>query len=387
MSETKATPPAWRYMLSDVLFDQAEEQAVVDVIRSKWLSMGPRTNDLEQRFAAHVGAGFALATSNCTTALHLAVLAVGLAPGDEVIVPSLSFVATANAVLYAGAQPVFADVCGLDRPMLSVEEVRRKITPKTRAVIPMHYAGYPCDMGPLLLLAKDHGLAVIEDAAHAVGSKQDGKGCGTIGDIGAFSFFANKNLPAGEGGMVTTNDPALFEAMKLRRSHGMTTLSWDRFKGHSFSYDVVDVGYNFRMPELTAAVALVQLGKLDGHNAQRDRVFAAYCASLQGHPKLVVPFANEEPPGARHIMPIVLREDVDRAAFMQAMKDRGIQTSIHYPPIHEFSHYRKLCGQVDLPITQAYSRREVTLPFHPGLSNDDVKTICDAVSVALGAAG
>jgi dTDP-4-amino-4,6-dideoxygalactose transaminase len=377
--------PPWRYMLSDLSFDEAEENAVLAVIRSKWLSMGPRTAELEEKFASFVGSRFALATSNCTTALHLAVLAAGVGPGDEVIVPSLSFVATANAVVYAGARPVFAEVDALARPLISVADVERKIGPRTRAIIPMHYAGYPCDMPELLGLARPRGIKVIEDDAHAVGSRQGGKACGTIGDIGCFSFFANKNLPAGEGGMLTTNDEAAFADAKLRRSHGMTTLSWDRFKGHSFSYDVVDVGFNFRMPELTAAVALAQLEKLPRHNAERDRVFSAYVARLGDDPRITIPFRDEPPPGARHIFPIVLGAGLDRAAFMAAMRAKGIQTSIHYPPIHRFSHYTKLYADapVSLPVTEAYAARVVTLPFHPGLTDGDVMAICDAAKAAL----
>jgi dTDP-4-amino-4,6-dideoxygalactose transaminase len=206
-----------------------------------------------------------------------------------------------------------------------------------------------------------------------------------LGDVGCFSFFANKNLPAGEGGMITTNDGELFESMKRLRSHGMTTLSWDRARGHSFSYDVVDLGFNFRMPELTAAVALVQLGKLDAHNAERDRVFSEYVKHLGSLPKLTIPFAKEPAPGARHILPVLLREDVDRAVFMQRLRDAGIQSSIHYPPIHHFSHHRKLQAPSPpvLPITEAYSAKTVTLPFHPGLSASDVGQICDAIQAAL----
>jgi dTDP-4-amino-4,6-dideoxygalactose transaminase len=385
MSESSTKAPSWRYMLSDVSFDAEEENAVIDVVRSKWLSMGPRTGELEERFASYIGSRYALATSNCTTALHLAVLAAGVGEGDEVIVPSLSFVATANAVLYARATPVFADIGSLERPLVSIAEVEKKITARTRAIIPMHYAGYPCDMSELLELSRAKGLRIIEDDAHAVGSQVDGKKCGSLGDIGCFSFFANKNLAAGEGGMLTTSEPTLFEYMKLRRSHGMTTLSWDRFKGHSFSYDVVDVGFNFRMPELTAAIALCQLSKLPRHNAERDRVFASYVRHLGKSAKLSIPFANEAPPGARHIFPVLLAEGVDRHGFMQKLRDAGVQTSIHYAPIHRFSHYAKLLGSspARLPLTEAYAARVVTLPFHQGLADSDVATIAEAVEDAL----
>ncbi len=379
-------PSTPRYMLSDVDFDEAEERAVLDVIRSKWLSQGPRTAEFEKRFAAFTGAKFALATSNCTTSLHLAMLAAGVGPGDEVIVPSLSFVATANCVLYVGATPVFAEIESLERPLISPDSVARVMSPKTKAIVPMHYAGYPCDIAGMRAIAPRRPLRIIEDAAHSVGSRVDGRMLGTIGQIGCYSFFANKNLPAGEGGMVTTDDPGLFEDMKLRRSHGMTSLSWDRMKGHAFSYDVVGVGYNFRMPELTAAVGIVQLEKLERHNRERDRVFGEYVKRLIGHPKLTIPFAQEAAPGARHLMPVVLGESVDRKAFMQALREAGIQTSIHYPPIHRFSHYARLAGGTPkpMPLTEAYAARVVTLPFHPALSDSDVATICGEIARALG---
>jgi dTDP-4-amino-4,6-dideoxygalactose transaminase len=380
------SPPAPRYILSDVDFDEEEERAVVEVIRSKWLSQGPRTAEFEQRFAEYSGARYALAACNCTAALHLALLAAGIGPGDEVIVPSLSFVATANSVLYVGATPVFAEIESLERPLISAETVRAVLSERTRAVIPMHYAGYPCDVAGIRALGTAKPLRVIEDSAHAVGSRVNGRMLGTLGDIGCFSFFANKNLPAGEGGMLTTDDASLFEDMKLRRSHGMTSLSWDRMKGHSFSYDVVGLGYNFRMPELTAAVGMVQLGKLDRHNRERDRVFADYRAKLAGHPKLSMPFADEAAPGARHLLPIVLAEGVDRRAFMQSLRDAGIQTSIHYPPSHRFSQYVRLAGGTApaLPLTEKYAEHVVTLPFHPGLSSSDVAAICEQVLLALG---
>lgn len=362
--------------------DATEERAVVDVLRSGWLSMGPRTLEFENRFCSYVGSRFAIATSSCTSALHLAVLAAGIGQGDEVVVPSLSFVATANAVAYAGAKPIFADVDSLQRPVLSVDDVVRLITPKTRAIIAMHYGGYPCDMRLLVEVAQAHGLRVIEDAAHALGSRVAGRSCGTIGDFGCFSFFGNKNLPAGEGGMLVTNDERLYERAKIRRSHGMTALSWDRYSGHSFSYDVVDLGFNFRMPELTAAVGLAQLTKLETHNRRRNELFEEYLAHLGGYRRLLVPFRDEPCPGARHLFPIVLPEGVDRASFMEKLRQQRIQTSIHYPPIHRFTLYRKNAAVV-LPITEHYASRVVTLPFHPGLTRNDIGVICEAVTSTL----
>jgi len=364
-------------MLSDVSFDAAEEDAVLSVIRSGWLSMGPRTAEFEGKLAAYTGAGHALATSNCTTALHLAMLAAGVGPGDEVIVPSLSFVATANAVLYVGATPVFAEIESLDRPLISPREVEARITPRTKAIVVMHYGGFACQMDAILGL----GPPVIEDAAHAIGSNYRGRACGTLGILGCYSFFANKNLAAGEGGAIVTNDDRLFDDLRLRRSHGMTTLSWDRFKGHAFTYDVVDLGFNFRMPELTAAVAIAQLAKLEANNRKREIAARAYLEMLPR--ELEIPFGREPEPGARHLMPVLLPAAVDRSAFMARLREQRVQSSIHYAPIHQFSHYRKLAADVSLPVTEEYARRVVTLPLHPKRSTEDVAQICAAVRTAL----
>jgi dTDP-4-amino-4,6-dideoxygalactose transaminase len=377
---TAETGSPWRYRLSEVSFDHREEEAVVAVIRSGWLSMGPRTAEFEEKLGAYVGARHALATSNCTTALHLAMLALGLGPGHEVIVPSLSFIATANAVLYAGATPVFADIDTLERPLMAVREIDARITSRTRAIVVMHYGGFPCDMNEILALAARRGIPVIEDAAHAIGSKYQGRACGTLGAIGCYSFFGNKNLPTGEGGAIVTNDQKLFEAMRLRRSHGMTTLSWDRAKGHSSGYDVVDLGYNFRIPELSAAVGLVQLAKLDEHNRKRRAAVGAYMERLP--PQLVVPFAKEPEPGARHLMTVLLPKGADRHTFMTRLREQGVQSSIHYAPIHQFSHYRRIAQQT-LPLTEEYSQRVVTLPLHPMLTADGVGEICAVVRAAL----
>jgi dTDP-4-amino-4,6-dideoxygalactose transaminase len=383
------TQSQWRYLLSDVSFDEREEQAVVDVIRSGWLSMGPRTGEFERRLAEYLGVRHALATSNCTTALHLAVLAAGVGPGDEVIVPSLTFVATANAILYAGGTPVFADIESLERPLVSAADIAGKITPLTKCILVMHYGGYPCDMEAILALARERGIAVVEDAAHAIGSRYRGRACGTLGAVGCYSFFGTKNLAAGEGGAVVTGDERLFDHMKTRRSHGMTTLTWDRFKGHSFSYDVLALGYNYRMPELTAAVATAQLAKLDSLNAQRSEVARAYLRELAGVDGLVVPFAREPAPGAVHVMPVLLPPGVERTRFMERLKAEGIQSSIHYPPVHRFSHYRSFTAatagrEPSLPLTEEYARRVVTLPLHPKMTPEDARDIADTVKRSVG---
>jgi len=297
----------WKVPLSDVKFDRAEIDAVTSVLESGWLTMGAVTAEFEKEFAAYSGAKHALAVTNATVALHMACLALGLGPGDEVILPSLTFVATANAVRYTGAEVVFADITSPQDLSLSPASIERRLSPRTRALMVMHYAGYPCDMG----------LPVIEDAAHAAGSFLDGKHLGTFGKAGCFSFFSNKNLSTGEGGMIVTEDDALAEQFHLLRSHGMTSLTWDRHQGHAWSYDVVTTGYNYRIDEIHSALGRVQLDKLDGNNARRSALSARY-RELLGElcPTLALPFEGHPGISAHHIMPVLLPRGTERVRFM-----------------------------------------------------------------------
>jgi dTDP-4-amino-4,6-dideoxygalactose transaminase len=230
----------WRIPLADIDFDSEEEAAVLKVVKSRWLTMGAMTQAFEEEFAAYTGARHAIAVANGT--LHLACMVVGLKAGDEVIVPSLTFVATANAIRYTGAIPVFADIESEQDLDISVRAIEQKLTEKTRAIMVMHYGGYACDMPAITGLAREKGLAIIEDAAHAIGSEIDGRKMGVWGEVGCFSFFSNKNMTTGEGGMVVTNSDAMADRLRILRSHGMTTMSWDRHKGHAWSYDVVELG-------------------------------------------------------------------------------------------------------------------------------------------------
>ncbi len=375
---------AWRIPLSDVSFGPEEMQAVQEVLQSGWLTMGNVTQDFETAFAQYTGAKHALAVTNCTAGLHMACLAVGLQPGDEVILPALTFVATANAVRYTGATPVFADITSENNLNISAESIAACITERTRAIIVVHYGGYACDMPRIMDLARKYGLRVIEDAAHAAGAWLDERHLGTWGDIGCYSFFSNKNMTTGEGGMVTTNDDALREKLRLLRSHGMTSLTWDRHKGHAWSYDVVELGYNYRIDEIRAALGNAQLKKLDGFNARRRELVKCYRDALQELvPDVVVPFEAHPGVTAAHIMPVLLPEGVERRAFMERMKTEGIQTSIHYPPIHHFSAYRPQYAHLELPLTDSVVKREVTLPLYPKLSEDDVLSVVQAVKASL----
>ena len=374
----------WQIPLSDIDFGPEERAAVDDVLRSKWLTMAAVTQEFEQNFAAYVGAKHAIAVTNATAALHLACVVAGLGPGDEAIVPSLTFVATANAIRYTGATPVFADINGENDLNISCAAIEKAITKRTRAILVVHYGGFACDMPGILELARDHDLKVIEDAAHAVGSVLEGRMLGTWGDLGCYSFFSNKNMTTGEGGMLVTNDDGYARRLSALRSHGMTSLTWDRHKGHASSYDVVELGYNYRIDEIRAALGLVQLRKLEANNERRRRLTQVYRDALEELvPKVGVPFAGHAGVSAAHIMPVLLPSGANRSNFMENMKSLGIQTSIHYPPIHTFSAFRAGGGEHFLPITDDIAAREVTLPLYPALSDDNVVTVVHAVAQAL----
>lgn len=384
MNETK---PIWRIPLADIDLGPEEEAAVLDVLRRRWLSMGEVTAAFEADFASLTGARHTLAVTNCTAALHLAGLALGWGPGDEVIVPSLTFVATANAVRYTGAEPVFADVTGEDDFSLSADDAAGRITPRTRAIVVVHYAGYAADMPAIMALAERHGLDVVEDVAHAPDASLDGRALGTWGRIGCFSFFANKNMTTGEGGMLATNDDEMADRLRLLRSHGMTSLTWDRHQGHAWSYDVVAPGYNYRIDEIRAAIGRVQLAKLAAANSRRRALDALYRELLPAAaPALGVPFSDVRGIPSCHLRPVLLPPGSDRTQFMAAMKAGGIQTSIHYPPVHHFSYYRREGDGPSLPVTEAIGAREVTLPLYPAMTPADVESVVTAAAEALAAA-
>lgn len=371
----------WRYPLSDIDLGKEEEQAVVKVLRSRWLSTGPVTKKFESDFSKYLGEGYAIAVSNGTAALHLALASLEIKEGDEVILPALTFVATANAVVYAGGKPVFADILGFDNFNISPEEIELKITEKTKAIIVMHYGGFPCDMEAILSIAGRHGIKVIEDSAHAPGAEYQGKKCGTMGELGCFSFFSNKNIATGEGGLVFTKNKKLAEKIKRMRSHGMKSLSWDKYKGRLSNYDINELGYNYRITEIQSAIGIVQLKKLDQNNYKRKQLFEAYRKEFQEIKGVSIPYSIYEGKPSYHIFPILFEPSINREKIIQSLRNIGIQTSIHYPPVHLFSFYRKKFGFRSgmLPRTEEVSRREITLPLHPLMSIRDVKWIADKI--------
>jgi len=375
---------SWQVPLSDLLVDDEIETVVRNVVRSGWWSMGAGVAAFEDEFADFCGAKTALAVTNGTAALHLALLAVGVGPEDEVIVPSLNFVAAANVIGHTGATPVFCDIRGGEDLNMDPEDVEAAVTPRTRAIIVLHYGGHPCDMEAILEVAARHDLAVVEDAAHAPGARWRDQMCGTIGNVGCFSFFSNKNLPTGEGGMLVTDDGDLADRIRRLRSHGMTTLTWDRHRGHASSYDVVAQGFNYRLDEMRAAIGRVELGRLRERNAARARIVNRYRAELHGVRGVQMAFASADGnSSAHHLAVLLLPEGHDRDAFRGFLTSRGIQTSVHYPPIHTFSYYRTLGARRKLPATDAVADRIVTLPLYPHMTDRDIAAVTECVLRAI----
>ena len=368
--------------LADVRLTEEDIAAIADTYRSGWLSLGPRTQEFEAAFAGFVGAEHALATSSCTAALHLMCLAAGLGPGDEVVVPAMTFVATVNCVTYTGARPVFADIEALDEPWTSARTIEEAITPRTKAIMYMAYGGHPARSAEVRELARDRGLMLLEDAAHAIGTRVGGEHLGTLGLAGAFSFFSNKNLAIGEGGMLVTDDEELATRVRALRSHGMTSLSWDRHKGHAFGYDVVALGFNYRVDEPRAALGLRRLARLEDENAQRRVIDAAYRERLAELPELVLPVpAAPEDRHAHHVFTLALPAGTDRDSLRRGLSERGVQTSVHYPPAHGFSIYAD--GAPELPVTDEYAVRALTLPMFSHMTERQVDLVVDGLRAGL----
>lgn len=385
----------YKIPLFDLNYGSDEIQALTDTINDNWISTGPRCEKFEADFASALASPFALTVDNCTNALFMALMALDIGPGDEVLVPSLTFVATVNSVKYVGATPVFCDITSSENLCISAKEIEAKITLRTKAITVMHYAGFPCEMDTIMGIAKKHNLKVIEDACHGPLSEYQSrdassplKKLGAIGDIGCFSFFSNKNISTGEGGMLTCKDESIYKRLKLLRSHGMTTTSYNRAGGHSTKYDVVALGYNFRMDDLRAALGIVQLAKLKDDLIKRAQVRQWYDELLVDTPGVIVPFSGFNNGSAsafysNYIFPIMLKQgDSD---YRDAVRDRlhaaGVQTSVHYPAAHRFSIYQSC--HASLPVTEFASDHLITLPMYSKLSKDDVGFIVAGLRSAI----
>ncbi len=373
----------YKIPLFNLNFDEREAQAAYDTIRSGWISTGPKNEQLEQMFTEMLRVGHAVSMTNCTSALHLCCLVCGLGPGDEVLVPSLTFAASVNCIRYVGATPVFCDIAGPGDLNIDPEGLEKKITPRTRAVVVVHMAGFPARMDWIMAVARRHGLKVIEDACHGPLSEYRGEKIGTIGDCAAFSFFSNKNISTGEGGMFVTNDGEMAKKARLLRSHGMTTMSYQRASGHATSYDILELGYNYRMDDIRAAIAIEQLKKLPADLERRAEVRRRYVERLAAVGDLVVPFAGNREFVSNYIMPVVLTGgDAEyRDSIRGKMHAAGIQTSVHYPAVHRFSVYRGF--PATLPQTEFVTDHEITLPMYAALTGEQVDFIVKTLDDSL----
>jgi dTDP-4-amino-4,6-dideoxygalactose transaminase len=382
----------WRVPLTDIAIPEEDVEAVLDCLREGWLTMGPRTQAFEAALASRVGTPNAVSVSSGTAALHLACLAAGLRAGDEVIVPALTFVASASCARYVGAEPVLCDIRGGDGgdPFdlnIDVEDVARRITPRTRAVMAVHFCGYSADALALRELCDAHGLTLIEDCAQAIGARvgEDGRQVGTVGELGAFSFFSKKQLCVGEGGMVATADDELAARVRLLRSHAMTSGTWDRHRGHDPAYDVVDIGFNFRIDEPRAALGLSRLGRLDGDIAKRRAIVRAYRKQLADVPGIEIPWDEPAVERSSHFaFPVLLPDRDARDRFRAALRDGGVQTT-WYPALHTFTEYRRLAPAGGFPMATQAAERHCALPLSSTMDEAAVEVVVETVRSVIAA--
>jgi dTDP-4-amino-4,6-dideoxygalactose transaminase len=371
----------------------AEEHEVLDSLRSGWITTGPKAKRFEKEFAAYVGARHALAVSHCTGALHLALFALGVGPGDEVITTPFTFTATAEVIGYLGARPVFVDIdpgtFNLN-PARVEEALESGQHGRVRAILPVHFAGHACDMDRLLAIARSHHLKIVEDAAHAVGSARhlEGRGMtrvGTIGDLSCFSFYATKNITSAEGGMVTTEDDALAERIAVASLHGMNRDAWKRYdRNGSWFYEIHDTGFKYNLSDVHAAIGVAQLARADEFMRRRTAIARAYSEALRAEPAFQVPY---EEPGIEHawhlyvlrLHPEQLR--IGRAQFVELLRERGVGTSVHCIPLNTMHFYQERYGYHtgDFPIAEDVYSRCLSLPIYPAMSDEDVAYVIETV--------
>jgi dTDP-4-amino-4,6-dideoxygalactose transaminase len=364
--------------------DEAEAQAAAAVIRSGWLTMGPHTVEFEKNFAKYVGAKHALAVSSCTAALHLALEAIGVKANEEVLVPTVTFTATAEVVAYLGARPVLVDVDPATLN-LSIADAERKITEKTKAIIPVHFAGQPCDMDEICELARRHNLSVIEDAAHAVPASYRGRPIGAVSEATCFSFYATKTLTTGEGGMVTTDNDAIADRVRTMRLHGIGRDAWKRYTAEgSWFYEVLAPGYKYNMNDVQAAIGLVQLAKCDDLHARRSAIARRYDTAFSQVEMLEIPTLRKDRESAMHLYVLRLNTEqltITRNDFICELKELEIGASVHFIPLHFHPYYRDTYGYTpnDLPVAAREFERYLSLPLFPDMTDEQVDYVIDSV--------
>ena len=365
--------------------DDTEIEAVSQVLASKWISTGNRTREFERAFAEYLGVKHAIAVSSCTAALHLSLVVAEIGSGDEVITTPYTFTATAEAIRYVGAKPVFVDIHP-DTLNIDTRKIEQAITPRTKAILPVHIAGFPCDMDALLDISQNHNLTLIDDAAHAIPAEYKEQYIGTLGDLSAFSFYANKNLTTGEGGMITTNNDAFAKLLRTMRLHGIDKDAWARQSQRNiWRYDIATEGYKYNMTDIQAAMGLCQLMKLNKQHERRRNFAQTYQTELAKFPQISTPVSPDNPGEHAWHLYIIQLQTGNRDAFVESLSEANIECSVHYIPLHLFEFYQDQYGyQVgDFPCAEAAFERVVSLPLHPGLTEEDIHIVIDAIGKVL----
>lgn len=365
-----------------------DRKKVDEALRSRWLSGGTRAPEFEKLFARYVGTKFAVSVNSCTAAMHLVLRALGIGEGDEVIVPVMTFAATANAPLFCGATPVFADI-DENTYNISPKDILKRITKRTKAIMAVHYAGQPCDMQEIMQIARDHKLFMIEDCAHSLGATYLGKQTGSMGDAGCFSFYPTKNITTAEGGMITTDDEDLARKISSLRNHGMTSEARERSESAKWYYDIVDLGYNYRLNEISAALGISQLSRVDKMRQQRLEKACYYTEKLKCIKGIITPFEASDRTHAYHLYVIrVIKEEfgVSRDELFQKLSERGIGLSVHYTPLHLLSYYKEKLGhnQGDYPVAERVYKEILSLPLFPSLKLSQIDYVVEQIAECAG---
>lgn len=364
---------------------EEEKQEVIDALESGWVTTGPRTKQFEEAMQEYLDVKHAIGVSSCTAALHLSLVALGIGEGDEVITTPLTFCSTVNVILHQRATPVLADISS-DTWNIDPEKLEAAITPKTKAIIPVHYGGHPCEMDRILDLAASRNLAVVEDAAHSLGAFYKGVPIGKFGDTTCFSFYAIKNLTTGEGGMIVTNRDDLDEQFRILYTHGMSKDAITRYTSEgSWYYQIMTPGYKYNMTDLQAALGIHQLKKLDSFNKTRTKIAERYTNAFREIDEIDLPEVKSYVQHAWHLYPILINLDkltIDRAAFIEELRNRNIGTTVNFIPIHLHPFYKNLYGEQEgrYPITEWIYYREITLPIYPRMTDQDVDDVIEAVA-------
>ncbi len=366
------------------LIEEDEINEVIDTLKYGWLTMGPKTLKLEKLLAKYLGAKHVVVVSSCTAAMHLSLIALGIGKGDEVITTPFTFVSTANVIIQAGAEPVFVDI-KKDTYDIDPEQIKKAITPRTKAIMPVHYAGQPCDIEAILDIAKKHNLFVIEDAAHAIGAEYKNKKIGTFGTTTCFSFYATKNMTTCEGGAIATNNSKIADKIRILRLHGMDRDAWKRYseKG-SWYYEIKDCGWKYNLIDMQAAIGIHQLKKLDKFNRIRRRYAKIYNEGFKKIKKITIPHERLNIKHVYYLYPILV-DGYDRKEFIKKMQKRGIGCSVHFIPLHLHPFYKSRFGfkKGDFPNSEWVYKREVSLPLYPKMKEEDLRYVIENVKKIL----